>query len=415
MQTLRVYVTTELLRSGSTMFEMFEGVADLFFSRLNESGSKSAIDPSAILVDQRGKAYDIDMENDFFNPHYISPEEVGGAETNFRTMIYNLGAIFYFIATQSDPYGPYSVGTPPDSHFMRKLTDPRRINPEIAKEVTALINKMMAEAPSVRHKNVNAFRLDLDNVKRGEWPLNAPVTIDADDEQSAPGEQSNEATSNKKQIAISNERISEVRKKQMRSLRKPRVGFIYLLVVIGIGFLAWHYHVKHNWDEYKAVIIDFIPQEILDSMTQGDRRELQAQSPRKEPEPSRESEQRLAESEEQLEYRPPSRPERRQSTRQQQQGQSRTWRDPEFLRAARTFNAAVDRYSEYVQTVESGQPNPRLLDGVEDALRSAINGFQQCRVRAPEDVPIQEYIDRCYRLIANVRQSMLLERASPGN
>ncbi len=416
MQTLRVYVTTELLRSGTSMLDMFESVAALIFSRFEESGPMRAVNPSAILVDQKGKAYDIDFENDFFNPHYVSPEEVGGAEPTFKTMVYNLGAIFYFIATQSDPYGPYSPGTPPDAHFMRKLTDPHRINPEISNEVTAMIKKMMAESLGIRHKNVKSFRLDMDNIKRGEWPLNAPVTIDFSDEKAPPAESSTREVSNKKKISVSNERISELRSKQMRSLRKPRMGFVYFLLLVGIGYFAWQYHVKDNWEEYKAVILDFIPQEVIDSRTKKPAQQLQAESPGRDTRPA--PRQSRPDRDERLEYRPqnrPSRQDQRQPPREERQSRSGTWRDPEFIRAARTFNAAVDRYTEYTQSVESGHPNPRLLDGVEDALRSAIDGFQQCRPRAPDDVPIKDYIDRCYRLIANVRQSMLLQRASPGN
>jgi hypothetical protein len=94
-----------------------------------------------------------------------------------------------------------------------------------------------------------------------------------------------------------------------------------------------------------------------------------------------------------------------------QQHRTITWKDPVFLEGAHAFNAALKTYQEYQQTKE----NPAILHEVERKCRAALEAFQQCRKRAPADVDIDDFINRCYHLISDCRQSMLVAPSSALN
>ncbi|HMP75339.1 MAG TPA: protein kinase [Kiritimatiellia bacterium] len=87
-----------------------------------------------------------------------------------------------------------------------------------------------------------------------------------------------------------------------------------------------------------------------------------------------------------------------------------TWQNPDFLRGARAFNEAIELYKNYQKTRE----NPSDLTRIEALARQAVRAFEGCRHLAPPEVNMDTYIRNAYHLIADVRQSTLVDNAERG-
>jgi serine/threonine protein kinase len=374
-----------------------------------------------MLVDDGGYLIGIEADKVSESPHYLSPEVIRGRSAVFESRIYNLGAVCYFIATRREPFGSYSAGSPRDAHLELVLIEPQKFNNIISPELSALIRKMISPSSANRHKTVSSLKLDLANVRRGEWPLNAPISIDVHQEK--PGDiftnlaaAQKQSARNAKRIAVSNERISEVRRKQKSALRRSSNGFLYLVLLLLAFWAAWHFKLQEHIGNQAAFqrLIDKIPLELRAVFQRDDA--PAADVPAKNSSPELEARRKAQEEQRRLEdkYRAQrdrylSQQQARSDSSANNSSKSRTWRDRDFLAAARLYNAAIDRLDQYAATVQSGRPNPRMLDGIEDMLHSAIGHFKSCRSRAPANVDIDKYIDNCYKLIAKTRQSKLLD------
>lgn len=81
-----------------------------------------------------------------------------------------------------------------------------------------------------------------------------------------------------------------------------------------------------------------------------------------------------------------------------------SWQHPAFLSGARLFNDALAKYTQYLKD----RRDPSLLTVIERQCREAIAAFESCRQLAPADVPMDDLVNQCYRLISDCRQLTLL-------
>lgn len=82
----------------------------------------------------------------------------------------------------------------------------------------------------------------------------------------------------------------------------------------------------------------------------------------------------------------------------------RKWNHPDFIRGARLYNEAVRGFKEYSQT----RRNKSQLAGLETQAKQAAEYFEKCKDQAPDFVPIDAYLQNCYRLIFDIRQNRTL-------
>jgi serine/threonine-protein kinase len=104
-------------------------------------------------------------------PNYISPEQARGRDdVDVRSDIYSLGATLYFAATGTLPF---TADTPPvlmSKHISEPLDPPHARCPQVSRDFSQVIQKMMAKKPEDRYQTAAELRDDLQRLARGEKP-----------------------------------------------------------------------------------------------------------------------------------------------------------------------------------------------------------------------------------------------------
>ncbi len=94
-------------------------------------------------------------------PHYMSPEQANGEDTDHRTDLFSLGAVLYFMATGHPPFrAERAMGV-----LNRICHDTQRavwqINPEIPDAVSDVIDRLLAKHPARRPASAAALADEL--------------------------------------------------------------------------------------------------------------------------------------------------------------------------------------------------------------------------------------------------------------
>jgi predicted Ser/Thr protein kinase len=103
-------------------------------------------------------------------PGYMPPEQAAGnlTQVDTRSDIYSLGAILYEIATGQ---APYKGANPVETIKMvvsHPLTPPSKINPDVPRDLEAVILKAMEKDKGRRYPTASAFARDLERCMTGE-------------------------------------------------------------------------------------------------------------------------------------------------------------------------------------------------------------------------------------------------------
>ena len=104
-------------------------------------------------------------------PYYISPEQArGDADVDARSDLYSLGATFYHMVVGSPPF----TGSSPEeiirAHLTATVPNPREVRPGLSRNVSRVIEMMMAREPADRYQSAAELLADLDKVARGLPP-----------------------------------------------------------------------------------------------------------------------------------------------------------------------------------------------------------------------------------------------------
>lgn len=91
-------------------------------------------------------------------------------------------------------------------------------------------------------------------------------------------------------------------------------------------------------------------------------------------------------------------------------GQSKVWKNPDYLEGARTFNRAVAKYKEFLSDKSGKQA---LLKEIEDDAFVAAKKFESLKPSAPPGIPLQDHITQCYKLISDCRRQQLEHPSTP--
>lgn len=100
-------------------------------------------------------------------PHYMSPEQCDGANVDFRSDMYSLGATFYRIITGKFPYAGNTAFAVMRKHVEEPLTSPSAVINEVPGDVSLIIEKMMEKKPENRYLSYDEVIESLTAVEKG--------------------------------------------------------------------------------------------------------------------------------------------------------------------------------------------------------------------------------------------------------
>ncbi len=91
-------------------------------------------------------------------PKYIAPEIIKHKESDERSDIYSLGIILYELLTGVSPFENYNKDKIIKLQIENKFVHPKLLNPEISKELDAVVIKALQTRPIDRYQNIKEFK-----------------------------------------------------------------------------------------------------------------------------------------------------------------------------------------------------------------------------------------------------------------
>lgn len=333
-------------------------------------------------------------------PNYTAPEQAEGAsDLDCRVDIYSLGATLYHLVTGRLPFAGSPGSSAMDRHVHEFLPDPLELEPSLQPATAWLIEKMMVKDRAYRPAYWSDVLLDLAEVRAGRLPrppLPEPgqstvarcarrAHAEAPKESAPPAYR---LLPKKKVVLKPSGTAGSTSTSPLRTpaFSRPESGLrAALFQTLGLGVVAMAVY---------AFFFGGTAQRIR----------LRPHTPpaeRATPEAPRATEEGAAADVEWRVESAPAAPARASS--------AATWNDEIFVRGARAFNEAIALYKEYQAT----RSDPSVLSRVEALAREAANAFEACRARAPAEIGIDGHIRTAYHLLADVRQSTLVDNARP--
>lgn len=109
-------------------------------------------------------------------PYYMSPEQAKKKEDlDIRTDLYALGSTMYRLVTGELPFTGNSTTEILSNHMKEELTAPKEIDPDVSKEMNAIISKLMQKDPGDRYQKCEELITDLKRVQQGERPEHVDI------------------------------------------------------------------------------------------------------------------------------------------------------------------------------------------------------------------------------------------------
>lgn len=104
-------------------------------------------------------------------PHYMSPEQATGRETDWRTDVYSLGVILYELVTSKVPFD----ADEPMAILLQHVHDePPAMVPaaggDLVPRLEAVVFKCLSKDPNDRYQNMSELRADLERLRSGALP-----------------------------------------------------------------------------------------------------------------------------------------------------------------------------------------------------------------------------------------------------
>jgi serine/threonine-protein kinase len=102
---------------------------------------------------------------------FMSPEQASGAALDARSDIFSTGSMLYLICVGRRPFsGPTELEA-----LMKvqkaEFEPPGKVNPDLPRSITRLIEKAMQKAPSKRHRNAEELMLEIEDVLKTDFRM----------------------------------------------------------------------------------------------------------------------------------------------------------------------------------------------------------------------------------------------------
>ncbi|MDF1666190.1 MAG: serine/threonine-protein kinase [Planctomycetota bacterium] len=89
------------------------------------------------------------------DPHFMSPEQAGGKETDERSDIYSLGVTYYYLVSAVKPYNGRNPQEIFLKHFFYTPESPKIYTPDLPQEVCDVIRKCLKKKKLERYQSVD--------------------------------------------------------------------------------------------------------------------------------------------------------------------------------------------------------------------------------------------------------------------
>ncbi len=144
------------------------------------------VKPANILVGSDGNAKIVDFglvrigEEDssltatgsiFGSPHYMSPEQCAGLDSDLRGDIYSLGTTFYHMLTGVPPFSGFAPAAVLHLHIDEEITPGENMVEELPAWILGVLRRMLAKDPEERYQDCHELLRDLERSGRNteEW------------------------------------------------------------------------------------------------------------------------------------------------------------------------------------------------------------------------------------------------------
>jgi beta-lactam-binding protein with PASTA domain/predicted Ser/Thr protein kinase len=106
---------------------------------------------------------------------YLSPEQAQGQPVDGRSDIYSLGCVLYEMVTGRPPFLGDSPVTVASKHVLEQPASPSKVNPDVSSDLDSVILRALSKNPENRYQSAEAFRADLERIRRGLLVEAAPL------------------------------------------------------------------------------------------------------------------------------------------------------------------------------------------------------------------------------------------------
>ncbi|HEY8241221.1 MAG TPA: protein kinase [Kiritimatiellia bacterium] len=341
-------------------------------------------------------------------PNYSSPEQAQGVpDLDCRSDIYSLGAMLYHMVTGVLPFAGIHGSAAMDKHVSDHLPDSLDLNPEISQGLAWLIERMMVKDRSLRPQSWVSVLYDLKEVKEGRFPSKLPEvglsTVLRSDKRlaeppqpvdsSAPKDTSDTTSGIRRKIVISKEEFEQIRTTAPPKAFETDRALLVVLLLGGLAFAAYWFFLRAAPAPPAAEAAPPPAAEIVEPSA------VAAPAP---VEPA----EAVAEADPVDDASPfaDDAVDEPAAETESTAGQPIRWENAAFAEGARLFNNALKAYEEF----HKDGKDPAKLKVVERDCRRALNLFDSVKQIAPDGVNMEGLVSQCYRLLSDVRQSMLI-------
>ena len=398
-------------------------------------------------------------------PNYTAPEQAEGLpDLDCRADIYSLGATLYHMLTGALPFAGSPGSSAMERHIRDFLPDPMELNAEISPGAAWLIEKMMVKDRAFRTPYWSSVREDMAAVRSGKmpylpWPepgqstvarsarrlATAPASRPEPDAERVESRGAAKAPPARKKIVVTAGAEPAATTPVVRAEPDGLGAALFQTLLLGAIAAAVYFFFaldmprkigfrKPDLSPLNALVANSqpaAPAPIATPIATPVATPAPVQPVRPVPRPAPETEPAEVEDpwqpadstwemeeagqpafpaaepavpEIQRPTAPEAEPDAEPAAPAARNGKV-TWDNPDFIRGARAFNEAIELYKNYQKTREDRAD----LRRVETLARQAVRAFEGCRHLAPPDVNMDTYIRNAYHLIADVRQSTLMD------
>jgi serine/threonine-protein kinase len=103
-------------------------------------------------------------------PHYMSPEQASGKSITAATDIYSLGATFFHVFAGQPPFDAADPQQIMIKHVREKPPGLAAVNPEVPRELAAIVDKCLEKDPDERFPSAGKLRAALDKTLAKLYP-----------------------------------------------------------------------------------------------------------------------------------------------------------------------------------------------------------------------------------------------------